>query len=141
MNVSRAATLLGSAGLIPFWAFALAAHMRPNIDLAYKAIEAEIIWGAVILSFMAGARWAMILKSDGSTLRLSGFALMCLPALVAPFFAHKLALGLLALSFFVLLVAELSNVARAESSAWYLSLRIALSVGAVGALAFAALAI
>ena len=141
MNISRAATLLGAAGLIPFWAFALAAHLWPNIDLTYKAVEAEIIWGAVILSFMAGARWAMILKADGSTLRLSGFALMSLPALVAPFFAHKLALGLLAIAFFALLVAELSIVARAESPAWYLSLRVTLSVGALGALAFAALAI
>ena len=100
MNISLAATLLGAAGLIPFWAFALAAHLWPNIDLAYKAVEAEIIWGSVILSFMAGARWAMILKADGSTLRLSGFALMSLPALVAPFFALKLALGLLAIAFF-----------------------------------------
>lgn len=99
MSAARAGALLGAAGLVPFWGFALAAHFAPGIGLAYPALEAEVIWGAVILSFMAGARWAMILMAGGSALRLAGYAFVSLPALAAPFLPPFPALGLLALRF------------------------------------------
>lgn len=141
MSTARAAALLGAAGLVPFWGFALAAHLAPGIGIAFTALEAEVIWGAVILSFMAGARWAMILLAGGSALRLAGFALVSLPALAAPFLASLPALGLFALAFLALLAAELAPGARAEAPAWYSRLRIALTLGVLAALALAALAV
>ncbi|PRX35062.1 Protein of unknown function [Meinhardsimonia xiamenensis] len=141
MSSARAATLLGAAGLIPFWGLALAAHFAPSIGLAMTALQAEAIWGAVILSFMAGSRWAMILMAGGNPLRLAGFALVSLPALAAPFLTPLPALGVLALAFLALLVAELGPRARAEAPVWYPRLRIALTVGVLGAMALAALAV
>jgi hypothetical protein len=140
MSTARAVALLGAAGLIPFWGFALAAHLAPSIGLAYAALEAEAIWGAVILSFMAGARWAMVVAAAGGTLRLAIFALMSLPALVAPFLSAITGLALLAASFLGLLVAELTATSRAEAPAWYSRLRIHLTGGVLAALAVAALA-
>lgn len=141
MSPARAATLLGAAGLIPFWGFAVGAHLAPSIGLAVTALQAEVIWGAVILPFMAGARWAMILVAGGSPLRLAGFAVVSLPALAAPFLTPRPALGLLALAFLALLVAELGPRARAEAPAWYPRLRIALTAGVLGALVLAAFAL
>ena len=140
MSAARAATLLGAAGLMPFWGFAIAAHLSPGIGLAHVALQAEIIWGAAILAFMAGARWAMILATGGSALRLAGFALMSLPALIAPLLAPLPALGILGLAFIGLLAAELAPSARAEAPAWYPKLRIALTLGVLTDFGLAALA-
>lgn len=140
-HTARAAAILGAAGLVPFWGFAVSAHIAPGVGLAYAVLEAEVIWGAVILSFMAGARWAMIMMAGGSTLRLAGFAFVSLAALAAPFLAPLPALGLLALAFLGLLAAELAVAAQAEAPGWYPRLRIALTLGVLGALGFAAFAV
>lgn len=141
MSTARAAAALGAAGFVPFWGLAALAHLAPGIGLAYAALQALAVWGAVILSFMAGARWAMILAVGGSALRLAGFALVSLPALAAPFLAPLAALGLMAFAFLALLAAELAPAARAEAPAWYPRLRIALTAGVLAALALAALAV
>jgi hypothetical protein len=140
MSAARVTALLGAAGLIPFWGFALAAHLAPSIGLAHAALEAEAIWGAVILSFMAGARWAMGVAAGGGALRLAAFALVTLPALIAPFLSPRSGLALLAASFLGLLVAELTATSRAEAPAWYPRLRILLTCMVLAALAVAALA-
>lgn len=140
LESERGATILGVAGLVPFWALALASRLAPDIGLVYAALEAEAVWGSVILSFMVGARWAMIILAGGSLLRLAGFAFFSLPALAAPFLAPLPALGLLALAFLALLVAELAPRARSEAPLWYPRLRVALTAGVLGALALAALA-
>ncbi|MFC6686813.1 DUF3429 family protein [Jhaorihella thermophila] len=141
MSTARAAAALGTAGLVPFWGLAALAHLAPGIGLAYVALRAELTWGAVILAFMAGARWAMVLAAGGGALRQAGFALLALPALAAPFLPPLSGLALLAAAFAGLLAAERTATARTEAPAWYPRLRLWLTAGAIAALALAALAV
>lgn len=61
--IARAALGLGILGLVPFTGLALAAHLAPAPPLRAAALTALAVWGAVILGFMAGARWAMMLTA------------------------------------------------------------------------------
>ncbi|SES79907.1 DUF3429 family protein [Oceanicella actignis] len=140
MSPARAAALLGAAGLGPFWGFALAAHVAAASPAAGTALRAELAWGATILAFMAGARWAMALAAGAGAARLAAFALASLPAFGAPFMPTPAGLGLLAAAFVALLAVELAPASRAEAPPWYPALRIRLTSGVLAALGVAALA-
>ena len=101
------------------------------------ALQALSIWGAVILGFMAGARWAMILHANATPSLDRLAAVGIVPptlALVAPLIEPVMGLGLMALGFAGLLIFELSGASRAEAPAWYPRLRILLSSGAIACL-------
>lgn len=135
MSGSRVALALGLLGLIPFAGFAALAwgSADPAVRLAHA--QAEVMWGAIILSFMAGARWAFALAGPAATpTRLMAFGLIPALSLLAPWLPTVLGLVLLAAGFVGLLVLELPRVPRQEAPDWYPALRVFLTVVAVACL-------
>lgn len=134
VGAERAAAWLGGLGLVPFAGFALFAWWSGPSAERLVALQALTTWGAVILGFMAGARWAMILQARAGAplLRLAAVG-MAPPilALIAPVVSPRAGLAMLTLGFVGLLIFELSDASRAEAPAWYPRLRIPLSCGAI----------
>lgn len=137
-TVPRPALVLGLAGLIPFAGLALACALAPPPydDLAHRALTG---YGAVILSFMGGCRWgfaAMAARPDYGRLGLS-----VVPALYAwAAMAGPAPLGLLALGFAALLVADIALTRAGGAPPWWPGLRWPLTLGAVASLLVAVLA-
>ncbi len=132
MSPSRIALVLGLLGLVPFAGFAIAAWLTPNIGLRYTFLQAEILWAAIILSFMAGARWAFTLtRPSPDPWRVMAFGLVPALSLVASFLPVGWAVLLLASGFIGLLASELMSGARHEAPEWYPPLRIFLTLGAL----------
>ncbi len=135
--IARAALGLGILGLVPFTGLALAAHLAPAPPLRAAALTALAVWGAVILGFMAGARWAMMLTARPAP-GLARLAVVgILPpmlALLAPLLPAAAGLGLLMAGFAGLLAFELTPPSRAEAPGWYPRLRVILSGGAMAGL-------
>ncbi len=55
----RAAAILGYAGVIPFVAMTVIIFFRYPREEAMLVLDAQIAYGAVILSFLGGIRWAL----------------------------------------------------------------------------------
>ena len=128
MNPARITLALGLLGLVPFAGFGIAAWLTPNIGLRFTFLQAEILWAAIILSFMAGARWAFSLtRPSPDPWRVMAFGLAPALSLVAPFLPIGWAVLLLASGFIGLLVSELTPSARHEAPEWYPPLRIFLT--------------
>lgn len=128
LSAPRAAMILGLLGLVPFAGFVIAAWVTPNIGLRFTFIQAEILWAALILSFMAGARWAFTLTRLTPDLgRLMAFGLIPAVSLAAPFLPAGQSVLLLAAGFTGLLAAELMPGARREAPDWYPPLRVFLT--------------
>jgi hypothetical protein len=60
-SIPRAAALLGFGGVLPFAALAAAVWATPAAYLNFL-IDAQIAYGAVILSFLGAAQWGMALS-------------------------------------------------------------------------------
>jgi Protein of unknown function (DUF3429) len=132
LSPARIALALGLLGLVPFAGFAIAAWLTPNIGLRFTFLQAEILWAAIILSFMAGARWAFTLTQPSpDPWRVLAFGLFPALALAAPFLPIGWAALLLASGFIGLLASELTSVARHEAPEWYTPLRIFLTLVAL----------
>ncbi|MEX0960088.1 MAG: DUF3429 domain-containing protein [Burkholderiales bacterium] len=131
------ALILGFAGLIPFFALALAAWVS-SPDNAALATRYLAYYGAVILSFVGALHWgfAMALPIDAFERgRIYGWS-VC-PALAAWFALLLPTAGGLALIavMFLLHYRMDRRVARLTVlPAWYLKLRLWLTLGAVAAL-------
>lgn len=133
------ALLLGAAGLIPFLVPALALHF----DLSAIAPWDRMIRGglaayaALIASFLGGVRWGVALRAAPGGMRNALFVLSVLPSLVA-WVALALPrphdLSLLIALFLGLAVADVHLAARGDVPRWFGTLRLGLSIGAVGAL-------
>lgn len=131
--IARAALGLEILGLVPFTGLALAAHLAPAPPLRAAALTALAVWGAVILGFMAGARWAMMLTARPAP----GLARLAAVGILPPMLALLPAaagLGLLMAGFAGLLAFELTPPSRAEAPGWYPRLRVILSGGAMAGL-------
>ena len=133
-RIPTAALVLGLAGLIPFAACAVAAHAVPAGQQA-GALQALAGYGAVILSFLGGVRWGLVIRmpAEGAVfphLLLSvAPSILCWAALLLP---TRAGLALLAVGFIVMLVLDWRTTL---APAWYRRLRLPLSAGAVLALA------
>lgn len=108
---------LNLAGLAPIAAAALASWTDlPQIDPVYFSLS----YGAVLLAFMAGARWRE--NVVGAPAALAGFAAMLLPAIPA--------LCLLIAGFLAQALGDLS----ARTPSWTGTLRMSVTAGVVVAL-------
>lgn len=129
MSAQRTALCLGLLGLVPFVGFVIAAWATPKVGLSFTFLQAEIDWAAIILAFMAGARWAFILtQGTPEVWRMMAFGLFPALSLAAPFLPFRWAVLLLAAGFTALLVSELMPGARREAPEWYPPLRIFLTL-------------
>jgi hypothetical protein len=150
-NIERDATLLGFGGVLPFAFGAIVAWFSPSVfpgAFATYMLLWVLIYGAVILSFMGGARWALAMLSDGATgTPMSGLLTAVTPALLGWLAAvpaqllpvpmpYWLRFSLLAAGFIGLWAEDRIGVARGEAPAWYGRLRTRLTFWVLIAVAF-----
>ena len=132
LTIPKSGFWLGYMGLSPFLAGAVWV-ITPGLPLKAIALEALILYGAVILSFLGGVRWGLaIAKMNTKLARPLIFSVI--PSLlgwVAALLEPRAGLLILALAFSSLYVAD-SRLSLAPD--WYKSLRLPLTAGAVMAL-------
>lgn len=129
---------LGYLGLIPFIGQALAAVLGPSGDdsLASHAAHGIVTYGAAILSFLGGITWgltvsnARIAGTQGSR-ELMYSMLPALGAWAALLLPTTLALWFLALGFAFAFAHDYRTAALHGLPAWFMRLRLHLSLGAV----------
>lgn len=139
-GVPRPAAWLGAAGVIPFAAGALGAWSLPAPwDL--WALQAQVFYGACILSFMGAVHWGLAMADYGappgpSWQRLGGSVVPALLAWGALLLTPVLGLAVLILTFAGLFMADLRAAKAGLAPAWYprlrkpLTLLVILSLGA-----------
>jgi len=138
MTRQRNALVLGLAGLVPFWGMAIAASVMQGAVLQDVLLTALLAWGALILAFLSGARWAMILDAPGpSEQRMMLFGAIPAVSLGAQLLPPVQGLAVLIIAYAVLLVLELARLSRVEAPTWYPQLRSGLSAGAILAMCVA----
>lgn len=131
--------LLGYAGVIPFAALTLGAWLLPEVWDARAALALHA-YGAVILSFLGGVRWGLVIAGDG-TPDVRSLAASVVPSLfgwltlAAP--ASLAGLLLLALGFVGQYLHDRASP-RDGAPVWYPALRLRLTVAVVLCLLLAA---
>lgn len=126
----RVVAIYGALGLIPFWAPSFIAWRRP--DLAAPMRDALAFYAALILSFLGGARWAFdVARPRPSAIVVSLAMLPTLVGLGLLLAPERVRLPGLAVALGVM---GWWDARPGDRPAWYPSLRIPLTVGAVGGL-------
>ncbi|MCC5997058.1 MAG: DUF3429 domain-containing protein [Oceanicaulis sp.] len=142
--------VLGFAGLVPFVAGALGLAMGGQIAL--QAANALPVYAAVILSFLAGGRWAaeLVIRADAPRsgvlilaviLSLAGWLAVLMQVWGRPGLPLDLELtgwGVLIAGFAIAYLWDRAAVRGATYPAWYLPLRLLLTAGAMLSLILAA---
>lgn len=139
-RIPRAALILGWLGVIPFAACAVLT-VTGGV-LSYSAtIDALVVYGAIILSFMGGAQWGLAMVTASADYKLMGFrlAVSVVPALVAfglALMPSASALFGLATAFAALFLHDVALVGNDAAPAWYPALRAQLTAAVVACLIF-----
>lgn len=130
-SIPLAPLALGLAGLIPFWALALALLMRGAFGLHPAALDLALAtYGAIITSFLGGIRWGLAVRAEDNGAQ---YAVSVLPSLIAwalllaPEPYRLIGLGVLVL---VLGPVDLGLVRAGLAPPWFGRLRLILSTGA-----------
>ncbi|MEM9810138.1 MAG: DUF3429 domain-containing protein [Pseudomonadota bacterium] len=145
--VQRAVTLLGFAGLIPFWGVLVTWLMGGSLgfDTAMQWFRWFALYGAVIVSFMGGVRWGMSMFAP-DTARNAVFGGL-LGSVVPPLLAWAVVappgiihvnglgplwqLGLLSLILLYQLFEDWRSGERGLFPGWYIRVRMLIVAGAV----------
>jgi hypothetical protein len=128
-EVPRPALVLGFAGLLPFLGGTLGAWWLGYPDFVI-ALNLQMAYGAVILSFLGAAHWGLALAQDagGDWRRLGVAVLPALAGWVALMIPNALGLLLLAIGFGGVFLADRQAVAAGRAPAWYKALRKPLTL-------------
>ncbi len=147
-HIPRPALALGLAGLIPFVWGAASLYIPAIADLGQQILGPAprlnadglvLTYGIVILSFMSGVLWGFATRATRGAWVF--YTLSVLPALWAQFFVVHLmftSLVLLGLGYIGLLGLDWLFTARGLAPAWWLRLRIILTLGVLACLVAAA---
>lgn len=132
------ARVLGLAGLLPFWGGALAMLVLEDAE-QLAALDAVIAYGAVILTFLGAVHWGVALQLPAalSWERLGWSVTPSLLGWIALLIEAEPALVLLVVGFGTALVVDLRAGQAGLMPAWYATLRVVLSLGAIVALLLA----
>lgn len=141
--IPRSALLLAFAGLLPFvwgvvtlWFPEVALYTIAWVGPRFVGPYVGLFYGAVILSFMSGVLWGFATKAEGQV-ATTGYALSVLPALWAFFMTgggdESAAIALIA-GFVGLLGLDWLFWSHGLAPAWWMKLRIGLTVGVVACL-------
>lgn len=127
--------ILGLGGLIPFVGLALLVSTGQE-PARLIALQAQIAYGAVILSFLGAVHWGLAVQTPaladwwrmawGVTPALLGWAALLLPA--------RPALVLLTAALLAALIVDEFCFSGDDGRSWFLKLRRMLSVGAMAAM-------
>ncbi len=134
---------LGYGGLWPFLALALACWV--DSDWAPRALQAQLAYGAVILSFVGALHWGLAMGAPGldAAARNGRYAWSVVPSLlgwVALLLPNATGLWLLALGFVLHFGQDWRHARGAGVPGWYLPLRARLTAVATACLLLSALA-
>ena len=137
-KIPRPVLWLGALGLLPFVAAMLLAVMAPSIK--ETAVAALMAYGAVILSFLGGTLWGLVIGRVGDD-RMGGLlVLSVVPSLigwVSLLLPPVMALVPLALSFGCWFAVDTRMAKEKIALQWYPRLRMPLTVIVVCCLALA----
>lgn len=139
-RVPLAAVILGLAGLIPFAWGAATLISEPLYQFSAEALGPRSLgpyvqnfYGTIILAFMSGVLWGFATRAEGATAAL-GYGLSVIPALWAFFMvgggAESSAIALIA-GFAGLLGLDWIFWRHGLAPAWWMALRVPLSVGVI----------
>ena len=134
-NIPRSALSLGLAGLLPFWGLAISIIVL-DPPIKYFAVQAEITYGAVILSFLGGIHWGLAAMNERHANWL-GLGWGVTPSLIAwgaLFLQPSLGLMLLVIGFLAAAIIDFRIFASNIDNAWFGKLRTVLSIGTITAL-------
>ncbi len=148
-RIPAAALVLGLAGLIPFL-WSAATHLSPALATwaggflppMFIGAYVGLSYGTIILSFMSGVLWGFAAKAEGRAATL-GYALSVIPALWVFLMvtdASVNSLIYLATGFAGLLLLDATFAAQGLAPAWWMRLRLLLTVIVLGCLAVPILA-
>jgi len=132
-QIPQTALSLGLAGLIPFFATALACWIFDD-ELQAQAQFALGAYGAVILSFLGGVKWGVLLNDKTKLKKWGPIVLSVVPsiigwfALLLPAFAT---LAVLAAMMVLQYYFDIESVKEKKLPPWYGRLRTILTTGAV----------
>ena len=143
-RIPAAPLLLGLAGLIPFlWGAVtylnadLQAWGAAHLGARFVGPYIQLFYGSVILSFMSGVLWGFATRARGAQ-AATGYALSVIPALWAFFMTGggPVAAGTnLIFGFAGLLLLDAAFSAWGLTPAWWMRLRVMLSVVVIACLA------
>lgn len=140
-DVRRLAFGLGWLGVAPFAGLAAAAAFDMAIGRA-AAIQALVLYGAVILSFLGGVSWGLVLAPGARPAPILALVVgvsMSLIGFFAAFAPPFVALTTLAPAFVVMLAFDLWLVRRGSAPGWFSAMRMQLTASAVVAMLVGAL--
>lgn len=134
-RIPNSALILGLAGLLPFWGLAIFI-MVLDTPMKNYVIQAEITYGAVILSFLGGIHWglAAINERHANWLSLGWGVTPPLIAWGALFLQPSLGLILLIIGFLAAAIIDFRVFSSNIDNTWFGGLRTVLSFGAITAL-------
>jgi len=132
-QIPQTALVLGLAGLIPFIATAAACWLFDN-ELQAKAHFGLGAYGAVILSFLGGVKWGVLVNDKANLKKWRPIVLSIVPSIVGWFalllpVAYALAVlsGMMVLQYYF----DIESVKEKKLPPWYGRLRTILTTGAV----------
>lgn len=126
-----AVLVLSYARVVPFVATALIIALSSPSSAASSALAAEIAYGAVLLSFLGGARWGAAIGAGGDQIHFKPLALLLLPMLFSwcvIFMAPEVALAALMAGFMLLALAERLRAQQGRGHEWQGGLEVALTI-------------
>jgi hypothetical protein len=134
-SIPRPALSLGIAGLIPFWGLAISIIVF-DPPIKNYAIQAEITYGAVILSFLGGIHWGLAAMNERHVnwLCLSWGITPSLIAWGALFLQPFFGLLLLITGFLAAAIIDFRVFTSNSNNTWFGGLRTVLSIGTITAL-------
>lgn len=134
--IPRSALLLGLAGLIPFFACAVAGLSGRPAFISGWEDRIMLQYGIIILAFMSGVLWGFATKAQGRAATI-GYGLSVLPALWAFFTTMgptSQALGALIIGFIGLLGLDHYFWRLGLAPEWWMRLRLILTAGVLASL-------
>lgn len=128
----------GLLGIIPFWALLGSSLLAPNWAGVAAAVEAA--YAALILSFLGGARWGLVVRDASPNPVVVGLAMTpTLVGLAVVVFSHgEMRVQLLALAA-ALTLSWAWDFSAKDLPTWYGRFRTVLTLGAVGGLCVGAM--
>lgn len=130
------AQLLGYGGLVPFAGTGVLAWIAWPTEMAQTALQAQLVYAAIILSFLGGIRWGVAMTKRGHFKRRvpaglgTELALSALPAIIGwlvLFTPREAALIVFALFFAAQALSDRRAVKSEDAPDWYGPLRIQLT--------------
>ncbi len=131
--IPRTALILGLAGLIPFVVTAIATFVAGE-QTSLKATQALGAYGAVILSFLGGVKWGVLVNDKPGLKLWKPIVLSVIPSIIGWFsllLPTMAMLSVLSAAMVYQYFLDTESVKSKKLPEWYGRLRLILTTGAV----------